>query len=166
MFEKQIKSKVYIEPKRNNALIVIVSIFVIITAILGIVSVINDGVKIDNISPIIMALVVGIGVFGKSNAKPYYNFDVATITIAEQLTIDYQDSKLQIIFNTREINLLQYSDQLKCLRIVGNYTRKEKNKVATILNEEYLLYVGDGEEIEIIKELESKGNFLVEYMDR
>ena len=166
MFEAQIKSKVYVVPKKNNTLIVIVAICVIITAILGIISIINSGVKIGNVSPIIMSLAVGIGVFEKSSVKPYYEFDIATIVISDQLEITYQNSKLQVCFNIHEITSLQYSDQLKCLRLVGNYTKKENNKETSFLNNEYLLYVDDNEEKSVIEELENQTQLMVQYMDR
>ena len=62
--------------------------------------------------------------------------------------------------------MLQYSDQLKCLRIVGNYKRILNNKTENIIDNEYLLYVGDGEEHSLIEELEKQTNLTVQYMDR
>ena len=93
MKEIQVKSKVYVQKKTNKALIIIVGICVIITAILGLISVINNGVKIGNISPIMMALIAGIYVFEESKAKDYYHFDIASVYIGKQLKICYKDSQ-------------------------------------------------------------------------
>lgn len=166
MREFQVKSKVYKQQKKNKFLIVIVSICVIITSLLGIISIINDGVKVGNVSPIIMALVIGMGVYEKSKESAFYQFDIAAITIGEKLIINYQTSKLQIMFDIREIFSLKYSDQLQCLQVVGNYERTDDKNKERLTNNEYLLYVGDGEEVELISELEAKTNLQVQYMDR
>lgn len=161
-----IKSKIYMQPKANKALIVVISICVIITAICGLISVLRSGVKIGNISPILLSLSIGIVVFSKSNQRPYYAFDVANVDIGEAVFISYQQSDLHIAFVTNSINTLQYSDQLACLRIVGNYSKTENKKVSVYENMEYLLYVGDGEENQIIDEIEKATNVEVKYMDR
>lgn len=166
MWKKQVKSKVYIQKKTNNVLIVILSLCIIIIAIVGITSIVSNGPKVGNISPMIIALVVGVMVLDKSKIKDRYNFDIATISIGKQLIISYNDLNLTITFGINEVFLLQYSDQLKCLRIVGNYEKKINHKIDNITNDEFLFYVGDGEEIEIIEKLEIMTNLKVQYMDR
>ena len=166
MWETDIKSKVYNQRKTNKALIIIISICVIITAISGLVSIIVNGFKIGNFSPIIIALAVGISIFSVSKEKGSYIFDVASISIGNQLQIKYLNTNLIITFELENITLLQYSDQLKCLRIVGDYEKNCKSNSEAFVNSEYLLYVGDGEEQPLIKELEKHTNSVVQYMDR
>lgn len=166
MWEKQVKSKVYIKKRPNNALIVILSICVIIMSIIGVISIISDGLKVGNISPIIIALAVGISVFNKSKEKDEYIFDIATIKINDLLEVSYNESHLKVIFEISNITMLQYSDKLKCLRIVGDFTKNDKKKTETFTNNEYLLYVGDGEEVALINELENNSQLKVQYMDR
>ena len=166
MQEMQVKSKVCVQSKPKKVLKVIVSICVVIISLLGLISILNDGLKIENISPVIMAIVIGIGVYRNSKESSFYRFDIAAITIGEKLTIHYKDSNFQIVFEIHDIFSLQYSDQLKCLKIIGNYEKIDNKNRETFINNEYLLYVGDGEEVEIIKELEIITNLQVQYMDR
>lgn len=166
MWEKQFKSKVYIHGKNNGVLIITISICVIITAIIGIVSIISDGLKVGNVSQIVIALAIGIIALNKSRTKDEYAFDIATISIGEQLEIYYYESQLKISFQISDIFLLQYSDKLNCLRLFGNYKRIQNNKTEDIVNNEYLLYLDDGEEVEIINELETVTKLKVQYMDR
>lgn len=166
MFETQIKSKAYIQKKNNGALIIIISICVIITAIIGIISIISDGLKVGNASQIVIALAIGITALNKSRTKYEYVFDIASISIGEQLEIYYYESQLKVLFQISDIFLLQYSDKLNCLRLFGNYKRTQNNKTEDIVNNEYLLYLGAGEEVEIINELETTTKLKVQYMDR
>lgn len=166
MWEKQIKSKVYIKKRPNTALIVVLSICVIIMSIIGVISIISDGLKVGNISPIIIALAVGISVLNKSKEKDEYIFDIATITINDLLEVTYNESQLKVVFEISKITMLRYSDQLKCLRIVGDFTKTDKKKTENFTNNEYLLYVGDGEEVALINELENNSQLKVQYMDR
>lgn len=166
MWEKQIKSKVYIKKRPNTALIVVLSICVIIMSIIGVISIISDGLNVGNISPIIIALAVGISALNKSKEKDEYIFDIATITINDLLEVTYNESQLKVVFEISKITMLQYSDQLKCLRIVGDFTKTDKKKTENFTNNEYLLYVGDGEEITLINELENNSQLKVQYMDR
>lgn len=166
MWEKQIKSKVYIKKRPNTALIVVLSICVIIMSIIGVISIISDGLNVGNISPIIIALAVGISALNKSKEKDEYIFDIATITINDLLEVTYNESQLKVVFEISKITMLQYSDQLKCLRIVGDFTKTNKKKTENFTNNEYLLYVGDGEEVTLINELENNSQLKVQYMDR
>ena len=166
MREKQIKSKVYIKKRPNTALIVVLSICVIIMSIIGVISIISDGLNVGNISPIIIALAVGISALNKSKEKDEYIFDIATITINDLLEVTYNESQLKVVFEISKITMLQYSDQLKCLRIVGDFTKIDKKKTETITNNEFLLYVGDGEEVALINELENNSQLKTQYMDR
>ena len=166
MWEKQIKSKVYIKKRPNTALIVVLSICVIIMSIIGVISIISDGLNVGNISPIIIALAVGISALNKSKEKDEYIFDIATITINDLLEVTYNESQLKVVFEISKITMLQYSDQLKCLRIVGDFTKTYKKKTKTFTNNEFLLYVGDGEEVALINELENNSQLKTQYMDR
>ena len=166
MWKKQIKSKVYIKKRPNTALIVVLSICVIIMSIIGVISIISDGLNVGNISPIIIALAVGISALNKSKEKDEYIFDIATITINDLLEVTYNESQLKVVFEISKITMLQYSDQLKCLRIVGDFTKIDKKKTETFINNEFLLYVGDGEEVALINELENNSQLKTQYMDR
>lgn len=166
MWEKQIKSKVYIKKRPNTALIVVLSICVIIMSIIGVISIISDGLNVGNISPIIIALAVGISALNKSKEKDEYIFDIATITINDLLEVTYNESQLKVVFEISRITMLQYSDQLKCLRIVGDFTKTYKKKTEPFTNNEFLLYVGDGEEVALINELENNSQLKTQYMDR
>ena len=166
MLKNQVKSKVYITKKSNGLIIVSLGICVIITSIISILSIINDGLKVGNISPIIISLAVGITVLNNSKAKGEYLFDIASISIDEKLEITYQESKFIISFLLSDINSLQYSDQLKCLRFYGNYTRSQNNNTEKFINNEYLFYVGDGDEQVLINELERTTGLIVQYIDR
>lgn len=166
MWKKQIKSKVYIKKRPNTALIVVLSICVIIMSIIGVISIISDGLNVGNISPIIIALAVGISALNKSKEKDEYIFDIATITINDILEVTYNESQLKVVFEISKITMLQYSDQLKCLRIVGDFTKTDKKKTENFTNNEYLLYVGDGEEVTLINELENNSQLKAQYMDR
>lgn len=150
----------------DKTLIIIISICVIITAISGLISIITSGFKIDNFSTIIIAFAVGVSVLRVSKEKGSYVFDIASISIGNQLLISYNTSKVMVTFELNKIRLLQYSDQLKCLRIVGDFTKIDKKKTETFTNNEYLLYVGDGEEVALITELENNSQLKVQYMDR
>ncbi len=166
MWKTEVKSKVYIERKINKVLIIIVSICVIITTISGLISIITSGFKIDNFSTIIIAFAVGVSVLRVSKEKGTYVFDIASISIGNQLLISYNTSKVMVAFELNKIRSFQYSDQLKCLRIVGDFTKTDKKKTENFTNNEYLLYVGDGEEVTLINELENNSQLKAQYMDR
>lgn len=166
MWKTEVKSKVYIERKTNKVLIIIISICVIITTISGLISIITSGFKIDNFSTIIIAFAVGVSVLRVSKEKGSYVFDIASISIGNQLLISYNTSKVMVTFELNKIRLFQYSDQLKCLRIVGDFTKTDKKKTENFTNNEYLLYVGDGEEVALINELENNSRLKAQYIDR
>jgi len=161
-----IKSKIYKTAKTNKIVIIILSVCVIITSILGIISILTSGVKIGNVSPIIISLAIAFGIKKKSKGSSYYIFDMATVLVGQELRIEYIQDNLIIVFQMNDIVSIQYSDKLQCLRFVGDYAKTDNGKTTLKKASEYLLYVGSGEEIELIDALHRYTPVKVEFMDR
>lgn len=167
MSEFSIKSKVYITPKKKFFIpVVILNMCIVIVAIISLLSIITSGIKIGNISAIIISLFIVIRTKKWNKIEPYYQFSVANVKLSNDSIIISYDIGQTIVLNVRSIKSIEYSDQLKCMRFIGDYIFKETNKILEHYESEYLLYVDENEYPEFFHSINQITNQKIIYMDR
>lgn len=162
-------------PLKNRVLIIVLNIALGIVAIISLVSIFLVGINVANISAIIVSIVV---VFGTKNRLKSENEYLDCYGKAELtngcLEIKYYkynangnliDEFIEVIVRLNEIQTLEYSDILKCLRLTGNITYKEQSEDIKYVNE-HLLYVEAYRVEHWILELQRQTNLVVRYVDR
>lgn len=166
MMNFTVKSKVYITPKKKNYFFLIVlNICIVIVAILSLLSIFGDGVKVGNVSPIIIGLFVVIRSRTWLKSEPYYEFSMARITLDKDVCISY-DIGQEVTIYTDSITNIEYSDQLECLRFVADYTVTINNKSITHNQDEFLFYIVAQDNQEFLMVLEQQTRIEVCYVDR
>ncbi|MGN0487674.1 MAG: hypothetical protein ACI4HO_00260 [Ruminococcus sp.] len=164
----QIKSKLFINPtKKRNIWYIILNIAAAIVAIGSIFSIFMNGIRISNISAIIVAFMVTV-LFRKSYSNQgHYEFCIAELQLdTRSVKIVFKQYDRLIEFYLQNIIKLEYSDQLNCLRIIGNGNVSEcsKNK-AEIINE-YLFYIDSIEYKDVLNTIENIIGKKIIYVDR
>lgn len=144
MNKYEIKSKMYCPAsRRDKSLFVIVNIAIILMVIYSVASMVVKGIKVDNISGCIVAIVVGFLLKSNNRSEDHYEFCVLSIIFQKQiLTVTYLpniNKEIDIIVNS--IRSLEYSNKLECLRIVCNYQEREGTEKRIMENSELLLYI-------------------------
>lgn len=145
---------------------IIINIAVIIIAICSLVSIIADGIKVANVSSVIIALFVSFSFKRKHQKEGHYEFSVAKLSLLnDRMIIEHEQYNEKITFNFSAIETLEYSDKLQCLRIVGNHIF-ENNKENKETDGEYLFYLSYDETKEMIDSIENLSNVKINYVDR
>lgn len=162
-------------PIKNRILIIVLNIALGIVAIISLVSIFLVGINVANISAIIVSIVVVFGTKNKVKSKNEYLdcYGKAELTNGCLIIRYYKynangsliDEFIEIKARLNEIQALEYSDVLKCLRIIGNITIKEQGKNIVYFNE-YLLYVEEYRVEYWLSELQKQTNTVVRYVDR
>lgn len=167
MKEYVVKSKIYVVPKRKKILpFLLINICVIIIAIISLLSIFLDGVKLSNISLAIVSLIIAIGYKKMSAIKPYYMFSSAYLKFDVLSLLIKYDNGRTIILNYDTIESLEYSDRLECIRFVCDYSLIESGVTSLFESSEYLLYFSEKEYPECIKSLEENLAMKITYVDR
>ena len=125
-------------PIKNRVLIIVLNIALGIVAIISLVSIFFVGINVANISAIIVSMVVVFGTKNKIKSKNEYLDCYGKAELSNGcLKIKYYkynangsliDEFIEIKARLTEIQSLEYSDVLKCLRLTGNITSKEQGK--------------------------------------
>jgi len=165
--ETTFKSKVYFPPsKKDYILVVLINLCVIFAAIYSIFSIVNNGVKIGNISTIIISLFVSIAISKKSNIRGHYDFSLAQLSSeCNKLKIHYLNFSQIISFDIDQIIKIEFSDKLSCFRIVGNCLISNSKETVDNKNE-WLIYINDDSFQIITEEIEKITSKNVIYVDR
>lgn len=160
---------------KNGAFNIILNIVLAIAALLSLISIFLVGVNVTNISTIIISVVVVFETKKKLRKESeYFNCFAKASLVEEELIITYYkynvngtliDEFVEIIVPYKEIQTLEYSDRLKCLRIRGNIIDRE-NKKNTIYRTEHLMYIEDNKIKQWISELQRRTNTTLTYIDR
>ena len=169
MYNYEIKSKVYSPPKRKESIIaIIVNCAIVIFALFNILSMILNGISINNVSGCILCIVFGFGSRAMFREGNNYIFCVIKITLDENLiTISYYPYLSRKVFMPLDnIETLEYSDKLKCLRIIGDYTLEEASKQRRTVSKELLLYIEYAENEEFYKNIEALSHRKISFVDR
>ena len=166
MMNFTVKSKVYITPKKKNYFFLIVlNICIVIVAILSLLSIFGDGVKVGNVSPIIIGLFVVIRSRTWLKSEPYYEFSIARVTVNREICISYDIGQEVVIFADSIISM-EYSDKLECLRFVADYNVITKNETIAHKNAEFLFYSVEQENHELFDSLKKETGKEFVYVDR
>lgn len=167
MKEYIVKSKLYIVPKQRNKIpVVIINVCVIILSIVALLDLIMDGVKLTNISSIIVSLIIAVGFKKWLVVKPYYQFSSAHLTFDQSLLQIRYDNGKTITISLETVDSLEYSDKLECIRFICNYTIYESSSNLSFEKSEYLLYLSALEHPEIIMDIENVCKHQIIYVDR
>ena len=167
MKEYIVKSKLYIVPKPKNKIpVIIVNICVIILAIVALFNVIMEGVKLANISSIIVSLIIAVGFKKWFIVEPYYQFSSAHLTFEQTLLQIRYDTGKTVTINLETVESLEYSDKLECIRFICNYSICESSSNLSFEKNEYLLYLSATEYPDIIMDIEKSSKQQIIYVDR
>lgn len=166
MMEFTTKSKLYIAPKKkNHFFLIILNICIIIVAILSLVSIFANGIKVGNISPIIIGLFVVIRSRTWIKTEPHYEFSMAHITINENMCVSY-DIGQEVTVYLDSVSSIEYSDRLECLRFVADYFVTTNNATKNYAQHEFLFYIVANNNQELFSILEQRTGLKVNYLDR
>jgi len=166
MNEFDTKSKLYIAPKKQSFLfLTVLNICIVIAAILSLLSILGDGIKIENLSSIIIGIFVVIRSRTWLKAEPYYEFSIAHITLNENIFISYDTGRHVVIF-TESICSIEYSDQLECLRFVADYDIEVNGETIHYTQEEFLFYIVEKDNTNFFRELAQHCGKQIIYVDR
>lgn len=167
MKEYIVKSKLYIVPKPKNKIpVIIVNVCVIIFSIVALFNLIIEGVKLANISTIIVSLIIAVGFKKWFIVEPYYQFSSAHLTFDQSLFQIRYDNGKTVTINFETVDSLEYSDKLECIRFICDYSICESSSNLSIEKSEYLLYISALEYPEIIMDIESSSKQQIVYVDR
>lgn len=167
MREFSIKSKIYMTPKKKSFIsIIILNVCMIVIAILSLLSIITGGVKFGNISAIIISFIIVVRAKKWCKTEPYYQFSVADVKLSNDSIIISYDIGKTVVLSVSSIKSIEYSDQLKCMRFIGNYIFKEANELLEQDESEYLLYVDETEYQEFFRLINEITNQEIIYVDR
>ena len=167
MKEYIVKSKLYIVPKQRNKIpVVIINVCVIILSIVALFDLIMDGVKLANISSIIVSLMIAVGFKKWLVVKPYYQFSSAHLTFDHSLLQIRYDNGKTVTISLETVDSLEYSDKLECIRFICNYSICESSSNLSFEKNEYLLYLSALEYPDIIMDIEKASKQQIVYVDR
>lgn len=160
---------------KNGVFNIILNIVLAIASLLSLISILIVGVNVANISTIIISVVVVFETKNKLRKESeYINCFAKASFVENELIITYYkynvngtlvDEFVEIIVPYKEIQTIEYSDRLMCLRIRGNIIDRE-NKRNTIYKTEHLMYIEDNKIEQWIGELQRRTNITLTYVDR
>lgn len=169
-----IKSKVYVKPKRSTYLFKqILNICLIFVLIVGIMQLILDGISIGVIGEIALAIFIVTSYNKRPTVNPHYESSVIEIEIdSEKMNVEYKQLEDSIYANKileiryEDVFALEYSNQLCCLHIMGHILVKDKysETICEHIKDHYL-YLERGMEKEILSCIEKNINLKIKYMD-
>lgn len=161
-----VKSKIYVNASnRDLRLKMMLNTCIILIIIVSTVSVFAVGPNIGNISVIITAASASFGI-NRMFDKGHYEFCMVNIIAREsRVSLFYETPKIKVDFTRSNVNSLQYSDKLNCLRIVGIRTETIKDNCQSC-NGEYLFYINDDNYMTIINEIQNCLQMPIEFVDR
>lgn len=167
MKEYIVESKLYIVPKQRNKIpVVIINVCVIILSIVALFDLIMDGVKLANISSIIVSFIIAVGFKKWLIVKPYYQFSSAHLTFDQSLLQIRYDNGKTVTINLETVDSIEYSDKLECIRFICNYSIYESSSNLSFDKSEYLLYLSALEYPQITMDIESACKHKIIYVDR
>lgn len=167
MNEFNIKSKVYVVPKKKTLFWnIFINICIIITVAFSLLSLITNGVKLSNVSTIIIAFIISTRIKVWLKTKPYYEFTTAKIMITNDSIIINYDFEQQIYLSVPSLISVEYSDQLECVRFVSDYIICEGEQRTECKCAEYLLYVSSIEYPLLLETIEQTVDKKIVYIDR
>lgn len=166
MMEFTTKSKLYIAPKKKNYFsIIVLNICIVIAAILSLVSIFGDGIKVGNISPIIIGLFVVIRSRSWLKSEPYYEFSMAHVTLNSDICISY-DAGQEVVIFTDSVTSMEYSDKLDCLRFVADYNIITNGKKSSHIDTEFLFYIVEQDNYELFSAIKQLTGKEIVFVDR
>lgn len=168
----KIKSRKYVPVSSKMRIIsVIINIAVVIISINSIISIISNGISISNVSSVIIAIAFSAFIKKGDLFSPHYEFCYASISFeSEYFDIEYlfekESKREKYRFYYNEINTIEYSDILKCIRVCGKYTLFGHIEKTKSVFGEWLIYIDDSERDIIINKLSRYIGKQVVFKDR
>lgn len=169
------RSKLYVKPAKVKFLFkILLNICLIIFLIAGFIKIIFDGIGINSVGTICLAVII-VGAYNANlSNKAHYEISVAELVIHPfQINIIYNQIKMlngksvEFEIYTKEITALEYSNQLCCLHIVGCITLKYNDSKEKIRKKsDHFLYLENGMENEILGVIQEVVPVQIKYMDR
>lgn len=166
-----IESKLYVNPSGGKmAFKIFLNVSLAIYLLVGIIIIIFEGFSINRIGTLCLAWIIVSG-YNASN-KPGYQFAILQLNIMSQkIEMLYENVKtgsknknIQVSILRECIEKVEYSDQLKAIRIVGNVVMQNDNANKNNVLKEWVAYLGDNSG-KVIQELENTLNISVIHMD-
>ena len=157
-----IKSKLYVSPSSGKmAFKIFLNVSLVIYLIVGIIITIFDGFDINKVGSMCLAWII-VSAYNASN-KPGYQFAILQLNIFPQkIDMLYENVKtgsknqnIQLSILRECIEKIEYSAQLKSIRVIGNIVMQNDNKNSAL--KEWVMYLGD-ESDKVIHEFENTLN--------
>ena len=164
------KSKLYIKASKAKIVARIVFYVLVIIFLLGtITKLLFEDLSVNTVCSLVV-VIVGTGLIRKKGYfRDHYTYCSAHLKCGEEkMSISYSDGHdniYSIYFNYNDIDILEYSDQLECIRMKGTF-KSESRGQSNITTGEHLLYILDTDKMPIIEMISNHGGISVTYMDR
>lgn len=167
MHNYEIKSKAYCPAKRKEKILIIgINCAIILFALISVFSIMVDGPSINNVSGCILSVVFEIGLRIAIHKRPEYIFCILQISVdTDLISISYYPYvRRRVNIQVKDIETLQYSDRLKCLKISGNNSIEEEKNISN--SNELLLYIDYDENKKLCEEIELLAHKTIFFVDR
>lgn len=159
-WQEYMRSKYYVEPtKRRNLLISFLNIALLIVIILSFFEFIMDH-DFKALLGIAAPVVIVGKVKGEKESTGYYEMCAVTVTMDENgMSLLYEKVNKKIEFFYKNLQSVEYSDKLGCMRLVG-LDNVSNQKI------EHLFYLEEGREKEVLEKFTECSGLTVKCVDR
>lgn len=163
-----VKSKVYVVPTKTSLIAYIfVNLLILAVLVWTIIDIIGNGILLRNILLIFLSLASQVAMRVSNLYRPHHEKSPATLQVdASKLVLDFKKHSRNVKFDISRIKSLEYSDQINCLRIVGDYIFTSGKKTMNMVDKEYLFFASVAELGLFKEELESVTGKKIIFVDR
>lgn len=169
-----VKSKLNVLPSKGKRLFCVVLNFcLVIVMVVGLISILMDGFQIGTVGYMCISYLVVTSYRKRPENSEHYEFALAMLTIdTERIEIcysgieQYKGEKYIVQIPTRQIEVLEYSDQLTCLHIRGTILRAMEKTDKQEKGTDHFLYITKEQSDEILRHVAKAAGKEIVYMDR